>query len=141
MLDATLTQMNGVPSFERIEVNKYTATGIALDSAVNQKRIIVVVPREQERRQALHMFASLDLMSEESAMIRRANGSERIDFHTGGAIIFKSARQTTRGYVADVIYVEEDVVRHTLNAEQWERWQFESLPSLIQGGGQLIIGT
>lgn len=121
-------------------MNKYTAIGIAFDAAANRKRIVVVAPREQERRAALDIFASLDLISKENARIRRANGSERIDFHTGGSIIFKSARQTTRGYSVDVIYVEEDVVRHILSPEQWERWKLDSLPSLMVSQGELVIG-
>lgn len=121
-------------------MNKYTATGIAFDAVVNRKRIAVVVPRQQECREALDTIASLDIVSTENTKVRRANGSERIDFHTGGAIIFKSARQTTRGYSLDAIYVDEDVARHTLTPEQWERWQIESLPSLILTKGELVIG-
>lgn len=121
-------------------MNKYTATGIAFDAAANRKRIVVVAPCEQERRAALDIFASLDLMSAENARVCRANGSERIDFHTGGSIIFKSARQTTHGYSVDAIYVEEDVVRHTLSPEQWVQWQTESLPSLALSRGELVIG-
>lgn len=121
-------------------MNKYTAIGIATDVLINQKRIIVVLPRQNEVRTALDIFLNTEMVRDADVKVRRANGRERIDFDTGGSIIFKSARQTTHGYSVDAIYVEEDVVRHTLTAEQWEQWKLDSLPSLMLSQGELIIG-
>lgn len=121
-------------------MNRYTAEGIAFDALANKKRIIVVVPRQIKVRETLDIFMASDIVKEGYSRVRRVNGDERIYFHTGGQIIFKSARQTTRGYSVDAIYVEEDVVRHTLSPEQWERWKLESLPSLMVSQGELVIG-
>ena len=121
-------------------VNKYTATGIAFDAAARDKRIVVVVPRQQEVREALEIFEQLELVTDNATTIKRANGAERIDFSMGGSIRIRSARQSLRGYAADAIYVEEDVVRHTLTSEQWERYRIEVMPMLNAHGGELIIG-
>lgn len=121
-------------------VNKYTATGLALEAATESKRIIVVVPRQIEVREALNIFMATELVKEAHKQVRRANGSERIDFHTGGSILFKSAGQDIRGFWADVVYVEEDVVRHWFTDDQWEKFRLSALALLSSRGGELIIG-
>ena len=76
----------------------------------------------------------------EGAKIRWANGNEEIKFPNGSRIIFRSGRQSLRGWSLDLVYVHPDVPRHILSEDSWKDWLAVTNPSLILRQGELILG-
>ncbi|MDQ1127578.1 hypothetical protein QE428_002611 [Microbacterium sp. SORGH_AS 505] len=87
-------------------MNRYAAAGITAEASLG-KRILVIAPNAIELREGF-----LDLIdaasTTEGAVIRRANGAERIDYPNRGGIRFATTRSTqrARGTSFDTIYVE-----------------------------------
>lgn len=120
--------------------NKFTAAGIAMTALIDQKRFVIVSPTHREVRDTLASFEQVDFISDQ-ARFSRTNGSEKISFgDRSSEILLRSARQSLRGYLADVIFVEEDVVRHYLSDAEWIRWRREVEPILLSRGAELVIG-
>jgi hypothetical protein len=87
-------------------MNRYAALGIALDAS-DGKRILVITPRADAIPHAMAEFAELPDAVLTGSRFRRHNGGHRIDFPCRGAIIFRSAGGTVRGYTADVVFLDE----------------------------------
>lgn len=119
-------------------MNRYTAAGLALAAITKHHRIIVVTPTTRDITAALDSFAHVDFISDQ-AEIRRAD--PRVRFHLGGEIIFRSANQSLRGMTADTVYIEEDVLRHSINENQRDELLRDAGWVTVATGGDTVIGA
>ncbi|MFA5898107.1 MAG: hypothetical protein WC829_03225 [Hyphomicrobium sp.] len=119
-------------------MNRYTAAGLALAAITKQHRIIVISPRTADITAALESFEHVDFIRDQ-AEIRRAD--PRVSFHLGGKIIFRSARQSLRGMTADTVYIEEDVLRHTLSTVEQGNLLRDAQLVTTAAGGDIVIGA
>lgn len=85
-------------------MNRYALQGIAND-AEKGKRVVAVMPRA-EVREALARVESMG--GESVTRATRSNGAERVDFASGGAVVFAGSRTgALRGMAADIVYLAD----------------------------------
>lgn len=97
-------------------MNIFAAQGIAQEAAA-ERRFIVVTARNDESNRALDLIIAAS--NEKSiARIRRSSGLQCIDYDGGGRVIVRSYRQSIRGLLADVVFVDAGVDAE-LNTDAW----------------------
>lgn len=97
-------------------MNRYAAAGITNDAYEAGLRIAVLSDSARGVRDAFNQIAQ-DAVS---ARIRRANGAERIDYPSGGAITFHRSVDHIRGVSADIIYLDGDAEHQVHERDQWD---------------------
>ncbi|UOQ58568.1 hypothetical protein MUN78_07020 [Leucobacter allii] len=124
-------------------MDRFAAAGLVLDALAHpDRRVAVVAARQPESRACLEAVAAAATASAGGAMVKRVqrtNGDESISFVNGSRIIFRSARQSLRGRLLDVIFVHPDVPRHVLDDRQWKEWRREHEPCLLARQGELVF--
>lgn len=103
-------------------MNKYAARGIVLD-AIEGKRILVLTVGVHEIK---HVLGELNAQLGDSVptRVRRVNGSAGIDITGAGRVKVKSWRQSIRGAVFDVIYLDTGVDSEIRSLEKFEELRF-----------------
>ena len=77
-------------------MNRYTAQGLTSEAA-DGRVVVVVSARHTETRQALDEVArSIPRRSGLRATVRYASGTERVEFASGGAVLFTTLRSLDR---------------------------------------------
>lgn len=114
-------------------MNRYAAHGIALDAALNGKRVLVLTPIGRMIRDAMdEMLRVLERYDPDTYEVRRAKGNESISFLSGGCVRFQSAQSNLRGQSADVVFLDVDVDR------QISRDHLNDVHVIIQPHGEIV---
>lgn len=116
-------------------MNRYTATGILIDVAVLDRRVLAVMDNMRSVREALR---SLEAVAHELGFdagvltIRRANGQEQVTAKGGGRVdLIAASGNGGRGMHADVLYIDEP-------RDLGERRLADLMPCVI--GGDVVYG-
>lgn len=98
-------------------MNRYAATGITNDAYEAGLRIVVLSDSARGARDA---FDEIQHHAAGASRIRKANGTERIDYPSGGTITFHRSVDHLRGVSADIVYLDGDAERQVHEHGQWE---------------------
>lgn len=97
-------------------MNKYAARGLILD-AIEGRRILVLTVTTGEALRVLDELAAQ--IGNLDAKVRRINGLPRIDVPGGGRISVRSWRQSLRGNLYDVAFIEPGVDAEARDLDWW----------------------
>lgn len=98
-------------------MNRYAAAGITNDAYEAGLRVAVLSDSGRGARDA---FDEIQLHAAGASRVRRSNGSECIDFPSGGVITFHRSVDHLRGVSADIIYLDGDAERQVNERDQWD---------------------
>lgn len=88
-------------------MNKFAAAGLLLEAS--EGRVVVVVSAPGYGQRAFREFDQvIDRAGDVVTRIVKTNGRQRIECDSGGRVLFLT-EEGCRGYVADVVYVDDEV--------------------------------
>lgn len=121
-------------------MNEYAAKSMLL--SISQGQRIVVVERDYHAvRDALHIIAAENERIGSGAIVRRANGAERITHPGKGWMIFATPLSSRmRGLSADVVFIDNDAHR-VIDGEDWariDRFREDIAALLATSGGKVV---
>lgn len=91
-------------------MNRFEAIGLDAE-AIAGKKIIVVTRAVEENSVVLNHLLAAAEATEHRRRVSRANGLQSIDYDSGGTVRVRSYRQGTRGMMADIVFLDDDVDR------------------------------
>lgn len=98
-------------------LNRYVTAGVVEEAAQGRRILVVGINGTDVRASFEECMARLDV--DELSRVTRANGAERIEFMSGGRIVFRSHRgHGHRGVSVDTVYLDAGVDRE-LSLDQW----------------------
>jgi len=96
-------------------MNKYAARALS-ESAQRGRHILVIVEAAEEAAHTINLF------EEHGKGIRRtlrSNGSQRVDFESGGVITIRTRRsQRHRGLIADTVFLDAGIDQ-TMSSDEY----------------------
>lgn len=98
-------------------MNRYAAAGITNDAYETGLRIAVLSDSARGARDA---FDEIQHHAAGASRICKANGAERIEYPSGGAITFHRSVDHLRGVSADIVYLDGDAERQVHERDQWD---------------------
>lgn len=124
-------------------MNKYAATGIMLEAAAG-KRFAIVVGKSSLIGDALHAFAEASDAYDLGAIVRRANGDERVSLPNGGTIYLTTPHRGSRlgRSAVDVVFIDNEAHRALEGRERdprvYDDFRCDVMHALHKLGGAVV---